>query len=223
MTMKVVNSFIIRAVCSILVGILLVANPEKVAGVIVQIIGGLFLISGTVSIINYIVIKYSKKQVVKPVFPIIALGSALFGTFVLFFPQEIISYFMYFLGALMVLAGFNQMWGMVRMRKIVPMRWYYPVFYLVVMAMGIFVIFKPMESASLPFILLGVNILLYGILEFIGGVRWRKYSKLKVEAEKKLLEATEKESSSSNAVSSTDDASQENASGEEEKEEKNDD
>ena len=39
--MKVVNSYIFRAVSAILVGILLVANPERMTELLVQIIGAL--------------------------------------------------------------------------------------------------------------------------------------------------------------------------------------
>lgn len=67
--MKAVNSYIFRAVCALLVGLLLVANPERMTTLMVQVIGGLFLISGLVSIINYFVIRYSDKETVKPFFP----------------------------------------------------------------------------------------------------------------------------------------------------------
>ena len=51
--MKIVNSYIFRAVCALLIGLLLVSNPERMTGLLVQVIGGLFLISGLVSLINY--------------------------------------------------------------------------------------------------------------------------------------------------------------------------
>ena len=44
--MKIVNSYIFRAVCALLIGLLLVSNPERMAGLLVQVVGGLFLISG---------------------------------------------------------------------------------------------------------------------------------------------------------------------------------
>ena len=52
-----------------------------VTGLLVQVIGGLFLISGLVSLINYFIIRYSDKVPVKPVFPLVGLGSLLFGVF----------------------------------------------------------------------------------------------------------------------------------------------
>ena len=117
--MKIVNSYIFRAVCALLIGLLLVSNPERMTGLLVQVIGGLFLISGLVSLINYFIIRYSDKVPVKPVFPMVGLGSLLFGVFLGFFPGLFITYLMYIFGFLMVVAGINQLWNMFRLRRFV--------------------------------------------------------------------------------------------------------
>ena len=122
--MKIVNSYIFRAVCALLIGLLLVSNPERMTGLLVQVIGGLFLISGLVSLINYFIIRYSDKVPVKPVFPMVGLGSLLFGVFLGFFPGLFITYLMYIFGFLMVVAGVNQLWNMFRLRRLIPFRWY---------------------------------------------------------------------------------------------------
>lgn len=175
--MKVVNSYIFRAVCAILVGILLVANPERMTELLVQIIGALFGISGMVSIINYFIISFSEKKALKPAFPIIGLGSFLFGIFLAVFPGYFITYLMYILGGLLVLAAINQIFNMIRLRKFIPFTWFSLVLTLVILGVGIWVILKPMVSASLPFILLGCNSIVYGISEMINAIRWRVYDK----------------------------------------------
>lgn len=175
--MKVVNSYIFRAICAILVGILLVANPARMTELLVQVIGALFGISGMVSIINYFIISFSEKKELKPVFPIIGLGSFLFGAFLAVFPGYFITYLMYMLGGLLVLAAINQIWNMIRLRKFIPFTWLSLVLTLVVLGVGIWVILKPMVSASLPFILLGCNSIVYGISEMINAIRWRVYDK----------------------------------------------
>ena len=165
--MKIVNSYIFRAVCALLIGLLLVSNPERMTGLLVQVIGGLFLISGLVSLINYFIIRYSDKVPVKPVFPMVGLGSLLFGVFLGFFPGLFITYLMYIFGFLMVVAGVNQLWNMFRLRRLIPFRWYVLFFTLLITALGVFVLFNPLESASVPFILLGVSFMLYGVSELI--------------------------------------------------------
>lgn len=186
--MKAVNSYIFRAVCALLVGILLLANPERMTAFLVQVIGGLFLISGLVSMVNYLVIRYSDRKTVKPVFPIIGLGSFLFGIVLGFYPESFITSMMYVVGALMVLAGINQLWNMFRLRRFIPFRWYMLVAALAVVALGVVVIVFPTESASLPFILIGANCMLYGVAEMVNGVRWRKYERMD---ERRRLEQAE--------------------------------
>ena len=181
--MKAVNSYIFRAVCALLVGILLVANPERMTGLLVQVIGGLFLVSGLVSLVSYAMICFSGKAEVKPAFPLVGLGSLLFGVFLFFFPDLFVTYLMYVFGGLMVLAGINQVWNLFRLRRVIPFRWYVLLAALVVTALGVFVLFKPMASAAVPFILLGATFILYGIAEVVNGVRWRKYDRMWRKAE----------------------------------------
>ena len=178
--MKIVNSYIFRAVCALLIGLLLVSNPERMTGLLVQVIGGLFLISGLVSLINYFIIRYSDKVPVKPVFPMVGLGSLLFGVFLGFFPGLFITYLMYIFGFLMVVAGINQLWNMFRLRRLIPFRWYVLFFTLLITALGVFV-------------LLGVSFMLYGVSELINGVRWRKYSRMQQQKEQVLIERGDEE------------------------------
>lgn len=177
--MKVVNSYIFRAVCALLVGILLVSNPERMTGLLVQVIGGLFLLSGLVSLVSYAMLCFSVKSAVKPVFPLVGLGSFLFGVFLGFFPALFVTYLMYVFGFLMVVAGINQIWNLFRLRRLIPFRWYVLLASLVILGLGVFVLLKPMESAAVPFILLGVTFILYGISELVNGVRWRKYDRMR--------------------------------------------
>ena len=191
--MKVVNSYIFRAVCALLVGILLVSNPERMTGLLVQVIGGLFLLSGLVSLVSYAMICLSDKSGMRPAFPLVGLGSLLFGIFLIFFPALFVTYLMYVFGFLMVVGGINQIWNLFRLRRLIPFRWYVLLAALVIAGMGVFVLFKPMESAALPFILLGVNFILFGIAELVNGVRWRKYANLnrKKETESSVVEMIE--------------------------------
>ena len=192
--MKVVNSYIFRAVCALLVGILLVSNPERMKGLLVQVIGGLFLLSGLVSLVSDAMICLSDKSGMRPAFPLVGLGSLLFGIFLIFFPALFVTYLMYVFGFLMVVGGVNQIWNLFRLRRLIPFRWYVLLAALVIAGMGVFVLFKPMESAALPFILLGVNFILFGIAELVNGVRWRKYANLnrKKETESSVVEMIEK-------------------------------
>lgn len=189
--MKVINSYILRSACALLIGILLAANPEEMTGLIVQIIGALFILSGLMSLISWIVISYTTEKGLRPVFPLIGLGSFLFGVVLGFWPALFIMYLMYIFGGLMVLGAVNQLWNMFRLRKLIPFRWYSLLLTLVILALGLLVLFYPLESASLPFLILGINFIIYGTAELVSGVRWRKYERMrrKAEAEAKAEDA----------------------------------
>ena len=171
------NSFILRALSSILIGLLLTINPERMTEVLVMIIGILFAVSGCFSLINYVMALSSKTKYYKPVFPIIGLGSFLFGIFMSVFPELFIAYLMYVLGFLIILAGTNQIISFIKYRKIISVTWYMYVMALLILGSGILVVLKPMETASLPFLIMGCTSIFYGITELIHGVRIKKSQK----------------------------------------------
>ena len=95
---------------------------------------------------------------------------------------------MYIFGFLMVVAGINQLWNMFRLRRLIPFRWYVLFFILLITGLGVFVLFNPLESASVPFILLGISFMLYGVSELVNGVRWRKYSRMQQQKASETIE-----------------------------------
>lgn len=175
--MKLINSYIFRAICAILVGFMLIANPERMTAFLVQIIGGLFALSGLFSLLNYFTALRDKSLPVRPVFPIIGLGSLLFGIFLAAFPALFITYLMFVLGGLLLIAGINQIATMVKFRKYVFNPWWYYIIPACIALTGVFILFNPLESASVPFIILGVTSLVYGLAEFINGIRIHRIQK----------------------------------------------
>lgn len=172
--MNFVNSFILRAVTSILIGLLLALNPEKMTNVIVVIIGILFVLTGCFSLVNYLAIRKNEEIQYKPVFPIVGIGSLLFGVFLATFPDLFIKYLMYVLGGILILAGINQLYSYFRFQKLMHQPWYMFLFPVVVSGIGIFIVFNPIETAAMPFIIVGYTSIFYGITELIHGVRIKK-------------------------------------------------
>lgn len=175
--MNYTNSFIFRALSSILVGLLLALNPERMTVALVLVIGILFALSGCFSLINYWIAVKSKDVTYKPAFPIVGLGSFLFGVFMSSFPDLFIKYLMFVLGIFVILAGANQIFTFVKFRKMIYTPWYLYVFSLMVLGMGLLILLKPMETASLPFLILGYTSIFYGIAELVNGVRIKRAQK----------------------------------------------
>ena len=102
------------------------------------------------------------------------------------FPELFIAYLMFVLGIIIMLAGANQIFTFIKFRKVIQTAWYMYVFSLVVLAMGLLILLKPMETASLPFLILGYTSIFYGIAELINGVRIKKAQKVFNKLQKQL-------------------------------------
>ncbi|MCM1108813.1 MAG: DUF308 domain-containing protein [Clostridium sp.] len=188
--MKVINSYVFRSVCAILIGFLLVFNPEQMSPLLVQIIGALFFLSGLFSLGDYVWVRWRSKKQFTPFFPVIGLGSFLFGAFLFFFPAYFLLYLMLILGGLFVIAGINQMAALFSYRQVMPLAWMAFIIPALVLIAGVVIISNPFESAALPFIVLGVCSIAYGISEFVNGMRLRLWLK-RVEKRQAFAEAEE--------------------------------
>lgn len=200
---------ILRALCALLVGFLLVSNPTEMTVLIVQIIGGLFALSGLVAIIGYFITRSQHRRAVRraaelgatapeasslaPMFPVVGVGSLAFGAFLLCFPHQFVGYLLYVLGGLLVLIGVWQVVLLINARKYAPLSW--PLFVLPVLnvAAGVVAICFPQQTVELLFTVLGVGYILYGVSEFYFGVRFYRYRRLFEAEERRLQEMTDAE------------------------------
>ena len=194
---------ILRALCALLVGFLLVSNPTEMTVLIVQIIGGLFALSGLVAIIGYFITRSQHRRAVRraaesgatapessslePMFPVVGVGSLAFGAFLLCFPHQFVGYLLYVLGGLLVLIGVWQVVLLINARKYAPLSW--PLFVLPVLnvAAGVVAICFPQQTVELLFTVLGVGYILYGVSEFYFGVRFYRFRRM-FEAEERRFE-----------------------------------
>lgn len=172
-------SYILRALCAIAVGFLLVSSPSTMANVLIQVVGGLFGILGLTTIVTYFFSKKNSESVLRPVFPFAGLGSLAFGTVLIVWPSQFKEIFMYVVGAVLVLFGLSQIWSLFKNRKVAPLSFsLFLIPLLVVVASGVMILLYPTESASLPFIVFGVIAICYGVNEFFLGLRLWRFQKL---------------------------------------------
>ena len=185
---------IFRAVCALLVGFLLVSNPETMSPLLVQIIGGLFVASGIISLISHYVARYNFRRAVRKaeaegitvigiqpssaVTPFVALGSVALGALLICFPTSFLTMLMYVLGVLLVLFGVAQGAALITLRDIAPLGWSLLLLPLLLVGAGIYVIARPIEAASLPFVVLGAAFILYGVSEFCFGLRYFHFRRI---------------------------------------------
>lgn len=184
--MKIFQSSIFRALCAIIIGVLILKFPQDGVTWLTMAVGELFLVSGIIAMVAY---WYARKNATdytitdaqgrvisesQPTFPIVGLGSIILGLVLIIAPEKFVNGLMYVLGAIMILGGIQQLVNLVRARRlgrISPMFWICPCLIIVT---GLFVILKPMETAELPLIILGWCSLLYGVTEIINSLKiWR--------------------------------------------------
>lgn len=181
--MKVLQSAIFRAVCSIIVGVLLIQYPDNTVTWITVAIGVLFLLSGVIACATYFnavrnaaayKITDAAGNVIyggKPTPPVVGMGSLILGGLLVINPSMFVAGLMYVLGAILILGAVNQFMALLAARKFGQFSFAFWICPSLVLLTGLFVIIKPMESASLPLVILGWCSLLYGVTEIVNSMK----------------------------------------------------
>ncbi len=152
---------LLRAISAVLIGCALVAWPEAAIVYLVMTIGVLFLVPGAFAIVSY----FTRKREVEMMFPIAGLGSLLFGLWLIVTPSFFVSILMYVLGVVLLMAGINQLVSLTAARQWATIPWGLYVFPVLVLIAGLVVLANPFEAATVPFILLGVSSVVYGLID----------------------------------------------------------
>lgn len=181
--MKVVlNSYLFRAVCAIVLGILVIMWPEALLQVLVNVFGAMFTIAGAFSIADYFLARNRKRQGVQKMFPFIGLGCLLFGLVLLIWPMLFLDSLMKLLGGVLMFAGIMQTITLVRARSIAPLMWYVFVVPILLVIAGGSIIGMGVQAMTWPLYVVGVAGLIYGVSELIYGIRYqRMYRRLHAE------------------------------------------
>jgi uncharacterized membrane protein HdeD (DUF308 family) len=152
---------LLRAISAVLIGCALVAWPEAAIVYLVMTIGVLFLVPGAFAIVSY----FTRKREVEMMFPIAGLGSLLFGLWLIVTPSFFVGILMYVLGVVLLMAGINQLVSLTAARQWATIPWALYVFPVLVLIAGLVVLANPFEAATVPFILLGVSSVVYGLID----------------------------------------------------------
>lgn len=180
--MKLLQSSIFRALCSVVIGILLLKYPDNSVTWLTMAIGVLFLLSGIIALISYGIarrhasdytITDAKGNVIsgtQPAFPLVGLGSVILGLTLVLSPDMFVRWLMYILGAMLILGSVNQLIVLVAARRYGTVGVFFWVAPILILIAGIMIFVKPMESAELPMIILGWCMLVYGVTEAINSI-----------------------------------------------------
>ncbi len=130
--MKVIQSSLFRALCAIIIGALLIQYREQTVTWITIAIGVLFFLSGVFSLLSYMSAKRSAEKMkgqylydaqgnhiigMRPNFPLVGLGSLIFGLVLALMPNVFIAWLMFILSAILIMGALTQMATLVSAAK----------------------------------------------------------------------------------------------------------
>ena len=170
--MKMMNYSMARCVSAIAIGLLLMMWPEAAILYLVIAIGAMFFLPSLISLIGYF--RQGREQ--GRYFPIVSLGSLLFGLWLMISPAFFVGILMYLLGAVLVFAGISQIVGLLDARSYANVSTGFMVMPVLVLLSGLLVLVNPFAAASVPFIILGVSSTVYGVTELINFYKFRQKS-----------------------------------------------
>ncbi len=176
------NSSLMRVIFALVVGLILVIWPNDAANFIVIAVGILFLISGVVSLIGYMM-KRSKKDV-NAALPLEGVGSFLFGLWLIITPGFFTNIIMFILGFIMILAGIFQISQLTAAKKQVTVPLGFYVIPCLVLIAGIIVVFLPKESIHTIFMIIGISSLVYAASELVNMFKYSKAHQMKMNKSK---------------------------------------
>ena len=173
--MRLFGYSVMCSLCALIMGVLLVMWPEAAMIYLVITVGVLFLLPGLYGIFAYFASRSRAEDGSGRAFPIVALGSALLGLWLIVMPAFFVGILMYVLGALLVLGGIGQLMNFISVRKLtgsVPAIFY--VIPVLLLLAGILILVNPFEAAKIPFIVLGASSIVYGLTDLFR--RYRRKS-----------------------------------------------
>lgn len=178
--MRRTNIGILRGVLAIILGVVLIMWPEAAIIYMIMVIGACFLLPGIYSIAGYF-LRNKENEVTSPMFPLDGLGSLLLGAWLLIMPHFFVNILMYLLGAVLVLAGIQQIATLIRARKwsIVPYGFY--VLPSLILLVGILILVYPMDVMANTLTVFGVATLFYGVNELINWYKFRKRDYIQID------------------------------------------
>ena len=181
--MKIVQSSFFRAICSIIIGVLLLRFPDNTVTWITLAIGIMFLLSGVFSTLAYLNARKNTSEYMitdvegriiskgKPTFPLVGVGSIILGVLLITSPSVFVEILMYIMGGILILGALNHFMSLYNARRWGKMAWGFWVSPSLILLAGLYVMFQPMEAAALPMTIIGWCCLLYGAREVVNATK----------------------------------------------------
>ena len=171
MTMRILGYSLMRAVCALVIGMILVMFPDQASNYFVITIGVIFLVPSLISIIAYLTNGKKKQQR----FPIEGIGSLLFGLWLIIMPHFFSNLLTIILGFILLMGGIQQLASVSTLRTLVKVSYRYYVVPTLILIAGLVALFNPTGVQRTAFIIIGISCMVYAFSEF---VNWFIFTRL---------------------------------------------
>ncbi|MDY5686394.1 MAG: DUF308 domain-containing protein [Prevotella sp.] len=181
--MKIMQSSAFRAVCAVVIGVLLIKYREQTVEWITIAIGILFFLSGVVSVATYLsarsradmpeVFDADGRQLtgLKPTVPIVGIGSLILGIILALMPTTFIAWLMYILSAILILGAINQFVSLAAASRYARVGIYFWVMPSLILLVALLSIVYPTAIASAPLLIIGWCMVVYGVADIINALK----------------------------------------------------
>lgn len=168
--MKPIYSSLLRIVIALLIGILMITNPQFILSYIALVLGLLLIIPALVVLLRYIIVHCRTNRRDRrnnPIaFPFLATLSIIAGIAIIVFQKEITMLLGYVLAVGLILVGTYEIVSLFRAKERLNIAFYIMPILLIIL--GIFIIINPLDLlANVIIILFGCGLVVYSINEFI--------------------------------------------------------
>ncbi|HEY5511848.1 MAG TPA: DUF308 domain-containing protein [Prolixibacteraceae bacterium] len=162
---------LIRGCVTIVVGVLFLSLPGLTLKSVIMTIGATVLVYGVFSLI-FSGIKRKQGKIARSAFQ--DYFNILTGILLLVSPMGIVGFFSFLLGFIILMLGVSQFFGALGSLSKSVWSWIYLIFSALMTCGGLFLLFKPIESAENIMTFFGAILLLYGLLEVFNAWRLKK-------------------------------------------------
>lgn len=153
---------IITSLLYIMIGLVLIVNPETTALLLCNIIGSIFIVLGVISVIRYLILDITSRFYRNDfLFGVIEI---LIGIFIIYQKELVISFIPFIFGLFIIISGISKFQDALDSFKFkYQYSWLYLILAIISIIFGILVLLNPFDSAKLLFIVIGVGLLYSGI------------------------------------------------------------
>ena len=165
----------LRTICALVLGLVLVMFPAEAGNYLVITVGVLFLVPALISIVAY----FAAPAGERPFFPVLGVGSLLFGLWLIVMPGFFADLLTYVLGFVLAMGGIQQIASLMAARRWMEVKAGFYVVPSLILLAGLFALFNPLGVRNTIFIIIGASCLVYACSELLN---WFKFTRRRPQA-----------------------------------------